>query len=188
MKTFKLLIFGILLILASSAQGQLSVRVHVGTPPAWAPSGYSNVRYYYLPDVEAYYDVQTSMFIYMSGNTWVRRSYLPDRYRNYDLYHGYKVVMTGYHGNTPYTNFREYRMKYSKGYQGNPQRNVGDRNYQNNNHQGQHMMAQPNRQNNQKMINQNQDQRNNDGKGNNKVQQRGNDNNKKDRHDNGNQN
>ena len=68
MKTLKLFVFGIMLLFAGSTQGQLSINVHIGTPPAWGPAGYNNVRYYYLPDVEAYYDVPSSMFIYFSGN------------------------------------------------------------------------------------------------------------------------
>jgi hypothetical protein len=110
--------------------------VHIGTPPAWGPAGYSDVRYYYLPDVEAYYDVETSMFIYISGNQWIRRSYLPTRYRNYDLYHGYKVVMNDYRGNSPYSNFKQHRMKYAKGYRGAEQRNVSERNNRNVNQRG----------------------------------------------------
>jgi hypothetical protein len=128
MKTIKLLVVGLMLMLAGSAQSQLSVNLHIGTPPAWGPAGYSDVRYYYLPDVEAYYDVQTSMFIYVSGNQWVRRSYLPTRYRNYDLYHGYKVVMNDYRGNSPYSRFKEHKVKYGRGYRGEEQRNVGERN------------------------------------------------------------
>jgi len=171
MKTLKFVVVGMMLILAGALQGQLSVRVHVGTPPAWGPAGYSNVRYYYLPDVEAYYDVQTSMFIYMSGNRWVRRSYLPDRYRNYDLYNGYKVVMNDYHGNTPYTNFNDYRARYSKGYHGSPQRNIGARNHQNTNQVRPQPVVQQNRvvkHSNVRVITKKQVQRNDNGRGNNK--------------------
>jgi hypothetical protein len=128
MKTLKFVVVGMMLILAGSLQGQSSVRVH-GTPPAWGPAGYNNVRYYYLPDVEAYYDVQTAMFIYMLENRWIHSRYLPHRYRNYDLYHGHKVPMHNYYGNTPYTNFREYRMRYSKGYHEGSQRTIGERDY-----------------------------------------------------------
>lgn len=136
MKTIRLLSIGIMLILVSTAQSQLSVNVHIGTPPAWGPSGHSDVRYYYLPDVEAYYDVQTSMFIYISGNQWIRRSYLPARYRNYDLYHGHKVVMNDYRGNSPYTHFKEHKMKYAKGYRDSEQRNIGERDHGRNNNDG----------------------------------------------------
>jgi len=127
MKTLKLVVLGLALFFAGTAQGQISVRFNIGVQPQWAPVGYSDAQYYYLPDVEAYYDVNSSMFIYFEGRSWVRRSYLPSRYRNYDLYNGYKVVMNGYHGNTPYYNHREYRTKYAKGYRGQPQRTIGDR-------------------------------------------------------------
>jgi len=127
MKTLKLFLFGAALFMAVTAQAQLSVSVNFGSPPMWGPVGYTEAHYYYLPDVEAYYDVPSEMFIYQSGGLWVHRTYLPTRYRNYDLYNGYKVVVTDYHGNTPYTHFKEYRHNYAKGYRGPAQHNIGAR-------------------------------------------------------------
>lgn len=115
------------LFFAGAAQAQVSVHLNIGTSPQWGPAGFSDVRYYYLPDVEAYYDVRSSMFIYFEGRSWVHRSYLPSRYKNYDLYGGYKIVMKDYHGNAPYYNHREYRTKYVKGYRGPSQRTIGER-------------------------------------------------------------
>src|ERR1039457_4904478 len=127
MRTLKLLITGCILVLACVLQAQVSVNVRVGVPPPWGPVGFNEVHYYYLPDVEAYYDVPSSMFIYNEGGVWVHRAYLPSRYRNYDLYGGYKVVMKDYHGHTPYTEFKEHRMKYGRGYHGEAQRTIGER-------------------------------------------------------------
>jgi hypothetical protein len=127
MKTLKLFLFGTALFMAVAAQAQVSVNVNIGSPPMWGPVGYTEAHYYYLPDVEAYYDVPSAMFIYQSGGVWVHRTYLPTRYRNYDLYNGYKVVMTDYHGNTPYTHFREHKHNYAKGYRGPAQHNIGVR-------------------------------------------------------------
>lgn len=127
MKTLRFLIIGMLLFFAGSVQAQISVQINLGTPPQWGPTGYSDVRYYYLPDVEAYYDISTSRFIYFNGISWVHRQYLPSRYRNYDLYNGYKVVMNDYHGNSPYTHFREHKTKYAKGFRGQPQKTYGQR-------------------------------------------------------------
>jgi len=127
MKTIKIILFSIAIMLAGSTQAQVSVRLHIGTPPQWGPSGYDEARYYYLPDIESYYDVPNSMFIYSSGNRWIHSRYLPARYRNYDLYGGYKVVMNDYRGNTPYYQFREHRMRYARGYRGHDQRNIGQR-------------------------------------------------------------
>lgn len=125
MKALKLIVIGMMLFLASTVQAQVSVNVNIGTHPPWAPVGYTEVRYYYLPDVEAYYDVQTSMFIYFGEGVWIHRAYLPAQYRDYDLYYGYKVVMSNYQGNTPYTHFKEHRMKYAKGYHGSSQKTIG---------------------------------------------------------------
>ena len=127
MRALKLIVIGLVLFFASPVQSQVSVSLHLGSPPQWGPQGYSDARYYYLPDVEAYYDIQRSVFIYNSGGVWVHRAYLPSRYRDYDLYGGYKVVMSDYRGNTPYTHFREYRSRYARGYRGHDQRNIGER-------------------------------------------------------------
>lgn len=127
MKTLKLLALGIMLFFAGAVQSQVSVRFNIGVQPQWAPVGYENARYYYLPDVESYYDVQNSLFVYYEGNSWVHRSYLPSRYRNYDLYGGYKVVMRDYRGNTPYYNHYEYRDRYSYGRNRTIQRTIGHR-------------------------------------------------------------
>ncbi|NOU48291.1 MAG: hypothetical protein HOO86_14700 [Bacteroidales bacterium] len=127
MKTLKLFIFAAALVLAGTLHAQVSVNINIGSPPPWGPVGYSEVQYYYLPDVEAYYDVPSSMFIYLSNGVWIRRTYLPRQYRNYDLYHGYKVVLTDYHGNDPYRHYKSHKSKYAKGYRGHEQHNIGQR-------------------------------------------------------------
>ena len=127
MNIIKLIIIGMTLLLGSVAQAQVSVSINIRPPPLWGPVGYTSVQYYYLPDVEAYYDVQSTMFIYFSSGRWVHRAYLPTRYKNYDLYSGYKVVMNDYHGNAPYEHFKEHKMKYGKGYHGEAQRTIGER-------------------------------------------------------------
>lgn len=127
MKKLKLFLalVGTLLLFASTARAQVSVSVNIGQP-MWGPVGYTEVRYYYLPAVEAYYDINASMFIYYSGGVWVHREYLPERYRNYDLYNGYKVVMTDYRGNTPYAHFHDHKKKYYKSYRDGNQRTIGE--------------------------------------------------------------
>lgn len=121
----------LLFFIAGQVQAQVAVNVNIGTPPAWGPSGYSNVDYYYLPDVEAYYDIRASEFIYYGNGKWNRNRYLQGPYRNYDLYNGYKVVLNDYHGRTPYTYFKNHKVKYYKGFKGKPQKTIG---YKNRNH------------------------------------------------------
>ncbi len=127
MRTIKFFTILLLMSVAFWAPAQISVNVNIGAPPLWGPVGYNQVQYYYLPDVEAYYDVHTSNFIYLSSGSWVHRTYLPVRYRNYDLYNGYKVVMSDYRGNTPYKYFADHKRKYAKGYRGHAQKTIGSR-------------------------------------------------------------
>jgi hypothetical protein len=130
MRTLKLIAVGIILFASSTIHAQVSVNVNIGSPPSWGPVGYAEAQYYYLPDVEAYYDVRATQFIYFGGGRWIRSRNLPNQYRNYDLYGGYKVVLNDYRGSRPYNNFRNHKVKYYKGYYGREQRNIG---YNNNN-------------------------------------------------------
>ncbi|TDE07218.1 hypothetical protein [Flavobacterium sandaracinum] len=125
MKTLKLIAIGIILFASSSIYAQVSVNVNIGRAPSWGPVGYAQAEYYYLPDIEAYYDVRATQFIYFGSGRWIRSRYLPGQYRNYDLYGGYKVVLNDYRGSRPYNNFRNHKVKYYKGYHGREQRNIG---------------------------------------------------------------
>lgn len=116
MKTLKIIALALFLFASTANHAQVSVNVNIGTPPLWGPVGYSQVQYYYLPDVQAYYDIRTTQFIYFGNGAWIRSSYLPRQYRNYDLYSGYKVVLNDYHGTMPYSNFKNHKVKYYKGY------------------------------------------------------------------------
>ena len=119
MKTLKFFIAGFALLMASSLAAQVSVNVNIGGRPDWGPVGYSEANYYYLPDVEAYYDVRQSNFIYASNGNWISARTLPARYRSYNLYSGPKVVLTDYRGNRPYAHFKTHRVKYHRGYRPN---------------------------------------------------------------------
>ena len=129
MKTLKLIIAGIILFASTTAiQAQVSVNVNLGSPPAWGPVVSTTPSYYYLPDIESYYDVRTTEFVYLNNGRWSRSRSLPSQYRNYNLYNGYKVIMND--GSRPYNNFKSHKVKYYKGYKGKPQKSIGsNRNY-----------------------------------------------------------
>jgi hypothetical protein len=60
--------------------------------PQWAPDYNSVVRYYYLPDIEVYYDLSLREFVYLSNGRWMYSRVLPPVYSYYDLYPGNVVV------------------------------------------------------------------------------------------------
>jgi len=106
---------GIASLVTAPAKAQVSLSVNIGLQPQWGPRGYNHVDYYYLPDVDCYYDVPTRNYVYLDGGSWVHRSYLPARYRGYDLYRGRKVVINS---PNPWLRHSAYRTRYVTNYRG----------------------------------------------------------------------
>lgn len=105
---------GLLLLVFNLSNAQRSITVY-GKAPDWGPS-VTTERYYYIPDLETYYDVRSREYIYLNDGIWVRRTSLPTAYRNYDLYAGRKVIINDYSGNAPYVYYSTHKVKYVKSY------------------------------------------------------------------------
>jgi hypothetical protein len=104
------IIFSCLSIKVADAQISVSLGVNIGSQPDWGPVGYDHADYYYMPDINAYYEVPTHRYVYYENNVWVHRTYLPARYSNYDRYHGYKVVVNE---RNPWERNDIYRTRYA---------------------------------------------------------------------------
>lgn len=91
-------------------EAQLRFNVNIGLQPAWGPTGYDYVNYYYLPDLGVYYDVSRGLFVYFDLGQWNFSSVLPARFGNYDLYHSYKVVVND---RNPWIRNDYYRTHYN---------------------------------------------------------------------------
>ena len=113
----------------AEAQVRLGLNINLGVQPEWGPSGYDRAEYYYLPDVDAYYNVRQRQFVYLEGGNWVFRSSLPGRYRNYDLYNGYKIVVNE---PRPYMRANYYRTNYGKYKNWHGERQVVNRDHHDN--------------------------------------------------------
>jgi hypothetical protein len=117
MKLAKFMLTALFFIAVGSAQAQVKTTV---TIPDWGVAGHDNATYYYIPDIEAYYDIRTKNYVYMDNGAWTRTKTLPAVYKDYDLYSGYKVVLTD--DKEPYADFENMKVKYAKGYKGEPQK------------------------------------------------------------------
>lgn len=93
-----------------STKAQVNVSINIGNQPAWGPTGYDHVDYYYLPDIDCYYDVPNKVYVYPNGNSWVRSRNLPSKYKNFDFYNSHKVVINGV--DKPYQHGDKYRQEY----------------------------------------------------------------------------
>ncbi len=93
-----------------NAQISVNLNFNLDRQPAWGPTGYDYVEYYYLPDIDVYYSVPQHRYYYNSRGRWIYSSNLPTRYNNFDIYNSYKVVVNE---RTPWRNNETYREKYS---------------------------------------------------------------------------
>jgi hypothetical protein len=124
MKAIKLIFTGMAILIVSVLFAQ-DKNLELVSPPSWGPAGYPDARYYYLPDVESYYDIYAEQFICNIDGGWLHRTRLPSPNRHYNLYDGYKVVMEDYLGSAPYKFFADQKEKYPIGYRGPVQKNIG---------------------------------------------------------------
>ena len=111
MKKLSYIIVMLFLITVKSNAQIVKVDNHYG-PPVWAPKAPATVKYYYLPDIQTYYDVPAQRYIYNNNGTWVRTASLPTYYKGYNLRSGRTVYLTDYRGNTPYILYNQHIVKY----------------------------------------------------------------------------
>jgi len=116
MKKFIMIIVVVILSLFAGALfAQVSVGLNIGV---------NSPRYYYLPDIGAYWDIGASVYIYQSGNRWIRNRELPPSFGHYDFEHGHRVVINDYRGSRPYNYYNEHRTKFPRDhFDNNPGKN-----------------------------------------------------------------
>ncbi len=114
MTKLKLFILGAMIIAFNFSHSQIDVNVNIGTPPVWGPV-VTTEEYYFLPDINSYYDIRQSQFIYLNNGVWIRNKSLPRRFKTYNLNGGNVVIIDDYRGRTPYSKYKTHKVKYFKG-------------------------------------------------------------------------
>ena len=110
MKKLKLILIVFVFALANTTQAQIAINVNIGSRPNWCPEReYASVDFYYLPEVQSYFDTRLSQFVYMSHGRWIHANNLPDHYRRINLNNCQKVALRGYRGNQPYAYYDNHR-------------------------------------------------------------------------------
>lgn len=112
MKTIKAFFFLVLFTFAAHLDAQVNVNVNLGTPPAWAHGNAVATQYYYLPEINSYYDVPSQQFLYLNNGKWVKAKKLPGKYKKYNLNKGKIIYLSDYRGNAPYNYNKKHKAKY----------------------------------------------------------------------------
>lgn len=82
-------------------------------PPPWAPAhGYrAKTRHVYFPDHNFYFDVQKSLYIFLSGSKWQVGTKLPSLYAGIDLKEAAKVELE-LDTDSPQKHNADHKVKY----------------------------------------------------------------------------
>ena len=88
----------IVCFLALNATAQKAI-----TPVAGLTDKITNcvLRYYYFPNIEAYFDTQKSVYLYSEKGKWITAKELPVGYRGYSLYNKINVLIRDYDDENP---------------------------------------------------------------------------------------
>lgn len=61
--------------------------------PQWAPPYSEGVRYYYLPDIETYYDIESQEFVYLYDGQWCFSRECPSVNTGFDLSNCFTIAL-----------------------------------------------------------------------------------------------
>jgi len=95
------------LLAAPAAQAQVGVNINIGVP-AWGPQVPYGTQYYYIPEIDGYYDLYNQQYIVFQDGYWVPQ---PELY-GYDPYLFHPVIVD-YCGTQPWSRLDYYHQRYA---------------------------------------------------------------------------
>ena len=99
-----------------SSKAQVAFNITIGNPPWWAPHEYAHhTRYYYIPEIDSYYDASRRGYFINDGNQWEFTVNLPTFYGNVDFASCHRIAVN-YYGDEPYTYYNRNRYAYVRSY------------------------------------------------------------------------
>ena len=115
MKSY-ILLFAALSFITANAQVKEEKKLTVD------PQTNCELRYFYFPNMEAYYDLKNEVFHYQENNVWVINTQLPPNYGGYSLFKKESVVLTDFDGDHPEQFIKAHRKMYPYNPKGRIQR------------------------------------------------------------------
>lgn len=104
----------------SAAHAQVAVNVQFGHP-TWGPVAPAGAQYYYVPEIDGYYDLQAQDYIVQRGGRWAHYRTLP----GYDPRNFHPVVVD-YRGRQPWDGYQDHHTRYYRQPGPGPQRGPGN--------------------------------------------------------------
>ena len=90
----------------TAAHAQIGVSIQLGHPN-WGPVAPAGSQYYYVPEIDGYYDLQAQDYIVQRNGRWAHYRTLP----GYDP-RSFHPVVVNYRGRQPWDQYRDHHARY----------------------------------------------------------------------------
>ena len=104
-------LIAIMLFCCHAGFAQNAMNAEASTP-LFNPVTNCQLRYYYFPNLEAYFDTQKSIYYYKENGEWITAEEIPDGYRGYSIYNKSTVYITDYDDDYPYQFIQIHKKKF----------------------------------------------------------------------------
>lgn len=118
MKTIKYLTIALLLFTGSFVKAQTATNpdFNLEATTILEHEMATDIRYYYYPNLQAYFDTKTLTYIYSKNREWVESTRIPTGHMGYSVYNTNKVAITDYLGDEPYLMIEDHKREYPAQY------------------------------------------------------------------------
>lgn len=100
-------VFGAFAALAApAAQAQVSINAQFGHP-AWGPAAPAGAQYYYVPEIDGYYNLAARNYVVQRNGRWMTMATVP----GYNPANFHPVVVD-YRGREPWVQYRDHHARY----------------------------------------------------------------------------
>lgn len=110
------LALGLLLLSAQHLTSQIKLESESVDTKELFTAHLSEIRYYYYPNLQAYFDTKTQLFIVKQNGIWGTSKTIDINSRGYCLRNGFHVPLKGYITDEPYINIKLHKLIYPADY------------------------------------------------------------------------
>ena len=89
-----------------AAHAQVRINAQFGHP-AWGPAAPAGARYYYVPEIDGYYDLAAQRYFVQRNGQWIPMATVPGY--NTASFH---PVVVDYRGRQPWAQYRDHHARY----------------------------------------------------------------------------
>ncbi|MDB5233549.1 MAG: hypothetical protein JWR44_542 [Hymenobacter sp.] len=96
------------LVAAPAAQAQVNININTA-PPAWGPPVPAGTQFYYIPEIDGYYDLYAQQYIVYRNGQWIPVAVI----NGYDP-RAFHPVVLDYRGREPWGYVRSHRDRHPR--------------------------------------------------------------------------